>query len=263
MSTFAMEYARSRQHRLVTDCCDTVGGVSIGPPDQGERHQGSLREAQRRFTTQHILDAAITVFVERGYAASTVDDIIEQAGTSRRTFYAHFGNRSHVLVAVANSLLPEIQENYRQLDKALAQRSAEPLREWIMSIIDWCRRRGGLLPVWQQGEAIEPELVALRQELVARFPELMPGYFARWPIDQPEEPRLRLVLLSVQLDKFWAYWSPRDMNDFDQTFVANVLTNIWDPALQAPPNAVPEPMQSRCDDASLSDQGLTMSGHVD
>src|SRR6516164_4168741 len=115
-----------------------------------------LRAAQRRFTRQHILEAATDVFVQRGYIAATVEDIIERAGTSRRTFYAHFRSKADVLVELGRGLLPEIKANYSRLDAALQTESPEPLRDWFLTIIDWAARYGGLVPVWQEAAAVEP-----------------------------------------------------------------------------------------------------------
>lgn len=227
--------------------------MAIQRAQNDKRRRSGLREAQRRFTAQHILDAAIDVFVERGYIASTVEHVIDRAGTSRRTFYAHFNSKAHVLIEIANTLLPEIEENYRRLDAALGDGSRESLHAWLLSMIDWCRRYGGLLPVWHQAETIEPALEAQREHLVDRFSELMPAYFARWS-GRRDEPRLRLVLLSVQLDRFWAYWPPMEMDEAARALVAEVLTNIWYPALQAEPvtaarSGSGEPRRRRSDSA--------------
>jgi AcrR family transcriptional regulator len=202
---------------------------------QRSESRPGLREAQRRFTRQHILDAAIDVFVERGYIAATVEDIIERAGTSRRTFYTHFRSKADVLVEFGRELLPEIKANYSRLDEALQEESPEPLREWFLAIIDWGARYGGLVPVWQEAAAVEPAHEELRQEIVESFPQLMPRYFARWPKKAHEEAHLRVVLLSVQLDRFFAYAPPREMDAAERELVANVLTQIWSPALQEPP----------------------------
>jgi AcrR family transcriptional regulator len=45
---------------------------------------------------QQILDAARDVFAKRGYAPSTVDDIVEKAGVARGTFYLYFEDKRAV-----------------------------------------------------------------------------------------------------------------------------------------------------------------------
>ena len=41
--------------------------------------------------------AALSLFTAKGYAQTTVDDIVEQAGLARRTFFRHFANKREIL----------------------------------------------------------------------------------------------------------------------------------------------------------------------
>jgi AcrR family transcriptional regulator len=195
-----------------------------------------LRVAQRRFTRQHILDAALEVFIDKGYVASTVEDIIERAGTSRRTFYAHFRSKTHVLLEIGADLVPGIQATYVELDQALLTGTWESMRAWIDTTMEWFLRYGALMPVWEEAAATDPEPGAQRQEAQRTYPDLMPHYLGRWPEERRAEARLRIVLLTLQLDRFFGEESPRDMEPAERAFIGDVLTNIWYQALQAPPN---------------------------
>ncbi len=46
-----------------------------------------------------ILDAAAAIFYERGYQATTVDQVIERSGVSRPTLYTHFSTKEDLGVA--------------------------------------------------------------------------------------------------------------------------------------------------------------------
>jgi AcrR family transcriptional regulator len=52
--------------------------------------KGALTKGERRLS---ILDAAKAVFAKRGYARSTVDDIVAEAGVARGTFYLYFEDK--------------------------------------------------------------------------------------------------------------------------------------------------------------------------
>ncbi len=54
-----------------------------------------------RFTAERILKGAAKAFGESGLKATTVQDILNAAGVSRRTFYLHFRNIEAVLDAHA------------------------------------------------------------------------------------------------------------------------------------------------------------------
>ena len=196
--------------------------------------QEGLRQAQRRFTKQHILEAAVKTFLERGYIASTVEDIIERAGTSRRTFYAHFRSKADVLVEAGERLLPEIQEHVAELDEALLEGSREALRDWFVASLEWRARHGALLAVWEEAAAVEPAQAAASRKAIEGFPDLMPKYLARWPKSLREEARLRVVLLNLQTAGYVKHSPPDEMDADGRDLAAETLTNIWYGSLQPP-----------------------------
>ena len=62
---------------------------------KGQTRDGrALRSARTR---QAIIEAAATLFAERGYAATTIDAIAEAADVAVETVYARFGNKRSIL----------------------------------------------------------------------------------------------------------------------------------------------------------------------
>ena len=51
-----------------------------------------------------ILDAATAVFVTRGFAGATLEDIIARSGGSRATIYTQFGNKEALFAAIIGAL---------------------------------------------------------------------------------------------------------------------------------------------------------------
>jgi AcrR family transcriptional regulator len=49
---------------------------------------------------QALLEAAAEVFFEQGYAAASIDAIIERAGGSKRNIYSEFGNKQGLFAAI-------------------------------------------------------------------------------------------------------------------------------------------------------------------
>jgi AcrR family transcriptional regulator len=55
------------------------------------------REARREATRRAIEDAAIALFLERGFEGVDVAEVARSAGVSRRTFFRHFRQKSDVV----------------------------------------------------------------------------------------------------------------------------------------------------------------------
>lgn len=70
---------------------------------RGASGQGST---ERR---QQLLDAARTLFAERGYHETTVDDITRAADVAKGTFYLYFSEKREVYVEVIRSFLDVIK----------------------------------------------------------------------------------------------------------------------------------------------------------
>ena len=73
-----------------------------------------LRETKRRDTHRRIAEAGIRLFLERGYDATTLDDIAEAAEISRRTFFAYFRSKDEILRAWERGGWEEILDDVRR-----------------------------------------------------------------------------------------------------------------------------------------------------
>ncbi|MGB3861970.1 MAG: helix-turn-helix domain-containing protein, partial [Candidatus Aminicenantaceae bacterium] len=62
---------------------------------------------QRRLsrTRQKLLDAARSLFAEKGLDLTTIDDITERADVGKGTFYYHFKNKEGLLKVLINEVL--------------------------------------------------------------------------------------------------------------------------------------------------------------
>ena len=58
----------------------------------------TTRQIQAKETRKKIFDSAITLFYEKGYGKTTINDIVKKAGTSKGSFYTYFNSKSEVIV---------------------------------------------------------------------------------------------------------------------------------------------------------------------
>ena len=83
------------------------------PPDLESAAKASLQARKQEFVRDAIWVAAIDLFAEKGFEETTIDHIVEAAGTSRRTFFRHFESKrdlmAHPLVSYGTSLTHAIE----------------------------------------------------------------------------------------------------------------------------------------------------------
>lgn len=95
-------------------------------------------QADRRATTRTaILDAARLLFTERGYHGSSIDAILDRAGSSKGAFYHHFPDKRAVLEA----LLSEFEEEgvRRTRDWSAGDSSVLTImRLSVRNLLTWC-----------------------------------------------------------------------------------------------------------------------------
>lgn len=83
----------------------------------------SRREQNKLATRRAIADAALAVLRSRGIGGFTVEDIAEEAGVSRRTFFNYFPSLEAALASVTEGFLDHALEQFR------LRPSGEPILE--------------------------------------------------------------------------------------------------------------------------------------
>lgn len=118
-----------------------------------------------------ILEAALAVFVERGYAAARLEEVARRAGVTRGTMYLYFPSKQALFEAVVRaSVIPGI-ERAEALASEFEGSSADLLERLVR---DWWERVGGSpalsgLPKLVMGEAANfPEIARFYHEHVVR-----------------------------------------------------------------------------------------------
>ena len=67
-------------------------------------YEGPARQARTRRTRAAVVDAARSLFVERGYAATTIEAISDRSDTPQATIYRLFASKLGILKAVLETI---------------------------------------------------------------------------------------------------------------------------------------------------------------
>lgn len=135
------------------------------------KYFSAVREEQSVRTRTRILDAAAELFLERGYARTTMKDIAVQAVVARDTVHAVFGSKAGVLTALIDyRLVPDGSvPNVTQLPGALAikdevdqRKQIELFARFIAGISTELRP---IFEVLRTASAVEPEMAKVFEEM--------------------------------------------------------------------------------------------------
>lgn len=94
------------------------------------------RERHAVRTRQQIVDAALALFLEQGFEATTVDEIAARADVSPRTFFRYFPTKEALLFHDLDDRLAAVQQRIeaRPADEAPAETLVEVLCEMVEAI---------------------------------------------------------------------------------------------------------------------------------
>ncbi len=119
------------------------------------------RERRKRQTRRALQAAAVRLFAERGFEATTIEDITDAVDVGRRTFFRYYATKEDVL-------LPHNPDVLDRLRAALVARPAEePIEASLRAVME------AILGAEQYAPEEKRELILLRAELMATTPSLV------------------------------------------------------------------------------------------
>ena len=122
------------------------------------------RAEQARATRRRIIECARRLFLEQGYAATTLDQVAAAAGVAVQTVYFHFGNKRTVLKEVMDVAAVGDDEPVPLLDRPWVQAvrdEPDPRRAleiWLEASRDIFGRAAPLLSVVRDAAGADPEM---------------------------------------------------------------------------------------------------------
>jgi AcrR family transcriptional regulator len=114
----------------------SVGERRPATPAAAEVVPLTRRETRRLETRARIYDAAIALFVARGFDGVTVDEISRSAGVAKRTFFVHFQTKGAVLAEYGRRVNGEIALRIEE-----ANERETPAREMLRDLMGLLARR--------------------------------------------------------------------------------------------------------------------------
>jgi AcrR family transcriptional regulator len=133
----------------------------------GRRYLSPRRQQTAQQTRRAVLAAAQALFVERGYPATTIEQIAQRAGVSKPTVFAAVGSKATVLKQLRDLALAGDEQPVPVAQRAWYQRALrEPdpyrsLRLHARNVTDIHQRSADLHEVLRSAATADPELAEL------------------------------------------------------------------------------------------------------
>ncbi|MDE1146795.1 MAG: TetR/AcrR family transcriptional regulator [Azospirillaceae bacterium] len=145
-------------------------GVIFPSPDAPADLSGAHPKLGRRAEARRaaIMDAALKVFLQKGFERATLGDILALSGGSRATLYELFGGKDGLFLAVLEQATAEITHVIGEVAESSGP-PADVLVRFGTSLLD---------------ALVQPEVMAMTRILVAEgrlFPDLMGRFFNEGP----------------------------------------------------------------------------------
>lgn len=152
-------------------------------------------------TKERLLDAAETVFGERGYAGTSLRMITVEADTNIAAVNYHFGSKRELMLsAMTRYAEPVNSERLRMLDVAAATADGSPLleevlRSFLLPPLLFLARSGKRAPVRARffGRAYAEPVMEIRADIRALFSRVMARYIDVLQRALPDVPDDELV----------------------------------------------------------------------
>jgi AcrR family transcriptional regulator len=101
--------------------------------------EGGVRQRRKEARPQELLDAALALFVEKGFAATRTDEVAQHAGVSKGTLYLYYPSKEELFKAVVRHNLSALIAEGEELAGTFEGSSSE-LLSTLMRI--WWQRVG-------------------------------------------------------------------------------------------------------------------------
>jgi AcrR family transcriptional regulator len=89
--------------------------MSIASSKPAPQRPASLREHKKQRTRDALIDTALRLFQENGFAETTLDEVCAAAEVSKRTFFRYFASKEDVALAASHELWLTYQSEVESL----------------------------------------------------------------------------------------------------------------------------------------------------
>jgi AcrR family transcriptional regulator len=152
---------------------------------------------------EKVLAAALELFGERGYHATSIADIGLRAGISKSVLYHYFGSKAGLYEAIAE------MEGRALLERVAAAVPSDPdaprLRAGVDEFFSFLAERPAAWRLLVRDPPADPELIAVHERIVGEREQALAQLLAQPAKLERAEPAVSLVAAAIRAFAAWWY----------------------------------------------------------
>lgn len=186
-----------------------------------------VRDEVQAFKRDRIVQEAVALFYERGFVATTLDDIAAKLGVTKPFIYTHFKSKTDLLAAICK---PTIQLSVAAIADAVAG-PGSPTEQLQRAMQDFTRviviRQANIAIFFREEKHLEPDALGEINALRKQFDHLLSGLLelgvARGEFTVADT---RLAALAIGGMISWAYTWYRPGGRLDDAALAGEMAEL-------------------------------------
>lgn len=202
------------------------------PRSAPSHRSANARLRKRALQTKDLLvSTAKALFLEYGYAATTIDNIADAAAVSRASFYTYFSSKMEIMIVAGTDARDTSCALLKQLGEIDRGNLQAGIETWIDEYFRFLERDGGYILTWQQAALKDPALRKLGMEGSQRASRVLAEALQQLGARGSQSDLLiRSLALRSMLDRFWYHWwltvTPHERQDVLRNLATMILATI-------------------------------------
>ncbi len=147
-------------------------------------HKSGLREAKKEATIHALAEAAFELALEKGLDGFVVDDVVQRAGYSRRTFANHFSCKEEAIVMAAITIKNGDEAEFNTLYMSEHATPLDALQQWmkLQLTAGILRKIRELISLSKRHSTLEPYILSMLHQLQKEAQHMLSAQFqGRYP----------------------------------------------------------------------------------
>lgn len=175
--------------------------VTQTDPRNSDRELGLRAERTKAL----VVETARTMFLEKGYGGTRIDDIADVAGISRGTFYTYFPSKREVLLATGDESANEATKIVAALSEIPDDWETADLMNWVRRWWEFLDVHGAFVLVWGQAAYNDEQMRTSGVRTQVRIAKKVGAAFVRLGHPQPIHAAADALALVGMMERLWYY----------------------------------------------------------